>query len=231
MKAGHKFRSKEVVTPRKLNKMVNNAVLDKQEVEAEHLDDEAVTSRAIAKEAITADHFSLDALRILASVIVPVGTQFDFMGAEDKIPEGYLLCDGRAVSRAEYDVLFDALGTIWGEGDGYSTFNIPDSRGRYTRGSGNVVENGVAQESSGGDVGTRQENTVGTHKHELILRRHSSYGGGGIASIVFPIDASVVTNEGASGVPGKGLTEEAVGGGTVDLTPWSNTALKIIKAK
>lgn len=46
------------------------------------------------------------------------------------VPAGWLLCDGSAVSRATYASLFSAIGTTHGVGDGSSTFNLPDSRGR-----------------------------------------------------------------------------------------------------
>ena len=42
------------------------------------------------------------------------------------IPEGYLLCDGSAVSRFEYAELFDIIGTTYGQGNGSTTFNIPN---------------------------------------------------------------------------------------------------------
>ena len=45
-------------------------------------------------------------------------------------PQGYLLEDGSAVSRTEYDDLFAVIGTTYGAGDGSTTFNLPDSRGR-----------------------------------------------------------------------------------------------------
>jgi len=40
-------------------------------------------------------------------------------------PEGWLLADGRAVSRTEYPALFAAIGIIYGAGDGSTTFNLP----------------------------------------------------------------------------------------------------------
>lgn len=49
-------------------------------------------------------------------------------------PTGWLVCDGSAVSRTEYADLFAAIGTIWGDGDGVSTFNLPDLRGEFVRG-------------------------------------------------------------------------------------------------
>ena len=46
--------------------------------------------------------------------------------AGSSIPTGYLLCDGSALSREVYAELFSAIGTAWGEGDGSTTFNLPD---------------------------------------------------------------------------------------------------------
>lgn len=52
------------------------------------------------------------------------------------IPTGYLLCDGTAISRTDYADLFSAIGTEWGIGNGVTTFNVPDFRGRTLIGSG-----------------------------------------------------------------------------------------------
>lgn len=46
------------------------------------------------------------------------------------IPEAWLLCDGQSVSRRMYTELFAVLGTTYGGGDGATTFNVPDFRGR-----------------------------------------------------------------------------------------------------
>lgn len=56
---------------------------------------------------------------------VPVGTVVMFTAAEP--PAGYLKCDGAAVGRATCPELFAAIGTTYGEGDGSTTFNLPDS--------------------------------------------------------------------------------------------------------
>lgn len=55
---------------------------------------------------------------------VPVGTIIPFAG--NAIPQGYLLCDGSAISRTDYASLFAIIGTIYGAGDGNSTFNLPN---------------------------------------------------------------------------------------------------------
>lgn len=49
---------------------------------------------------------------------------------------GYILCDGRQVSRTDYVDLFEAIGTNFGAGNGSTTFNVPDYRGCFLRGLG-----------------------------------------------------------------------------------------------
>lgn len=46
------------------------------------------------------------------------------------VPSGYLLCDGQAVSRTTYSDLFDVIGTTYGAGDGSTTFNVPNLKGK-----------------------------------------------------------------------------------------------------
>ncbi len=52
------------------------------------------------------------------------------------LPTGYLACDGSAVSRTTYAALFAAIGTVWGVGDGSTTFNVPNMCGRAMVGVG-----------------------------------------------------------------------------------------------
>lgn len=63
---------------------------------------------------------------------VPVGCIMDFAGSA--APDGWLLCGGQAISRTTYSDLFTAIGTTYGVGDGTTTFNIPDCRGRTSAG-------------------------------------------------------------------------------------------------
>lgn len=56
----------------------------------------------------------------------PVGTVY--LWYSDTIPDNYLLCNGQSVSRVDYDELFKLWGTKYGEGDGSTTFNVPDLR-------------------------------------------------------------------------------------------------------
>jgi phage-related tail fiber protein len=54
--------------------------------------------------------------------------------AKNSAPVGYLKANGAAISRTAYAVLFAAIGTTFGVGDGSITFNIPDLRGEFLRG-------------------------------------------------------------------------------------------------
>ena len=69
----------------------------------------------------------------ISRALVPTGTVLAFAGSS--APSGFLLCDGRAVSRTTYTSLFSVIGTTYGSGDGSTTFNLPDMRGRVAVGS------------------------------------------------------------------------------------------------
>lgn len=82
----------------------------------------------------------------LQKVVINAGIGFclPFYGTE--APPGTLACDGSEISRAVYKELFAVLGTKAGAGDGVSTFNLPDFRGRFIRGTGgNAAALGVEQ--------------------------------------------------------------------------------------
>lgn len=69
-----------------------------------------------------------------SQVLLPAGAVFAFAGNSD--PAGALLCNGAAVSRTTYARLFAAIGTTYGAGNGSTTFNLPDLRGRFIEGDG-----------------------------------------------------------------------------------------------
>ena len=89
----------------------------------------------IAKEqaALITQHIDASMLQEL-----PVGSEINFYGNE--VPDKCLLMDGREVSRTVYSELFAKIGTIYGEGDGSTTFNLPD-RITYPYGRGVTAEN------------------------------------------------------------------------------------------
>jgi microcystin-dependent protein len=72
-------------------------------------------------------------------MVAPSGSVLAFGGPANKVPAGWVLCDGKAVGRADpvYANLFSIIGTLHGSGDGTTTFNLPDYRGRFLRGTDN----------------------------------------------------------------------------------------------
>lgn len=64
--------------------------------------------------------------------LVPPGTVMYF--ASPYAPEGWTVCDGRELSRTEYSSLFSVIQTMYGSGNGSTTFNVPDLRGEFIRG-------------------------------------------------------------------------------------------------
>lgn len=89
----------------------------------------------------------------LRNSLIPTGTVL--MTAKAAAPAGFLLCQGQAVSRTTYAVLFAAIGTTFGAGDGVTTFNLPDLRGRVAvgvdGGANRLTIQGNALGKSGGD--------------------------------------------------------------------------------
>ena len=75
---------------------------------------------------------SVSAVRSAMNLAVPAGTVLTFAGAI--VPEGYLLCDGKAYSNTEYPALKAAIGYTYGGSDSSGTFNVPDFRSAYLRG-------------------------------------------------------------------------------------------------
>lgn len=78
----------------------------------------------------------------------------------DKPPTGWLECNGAELERTVYKKLFDVISTTFGEGDGSTTFNVPDLRGEFVRGWDN--NRGIDQ---GRNFGVTQEDLFKSHTH------------------------------------------------------------------
>lgn len=98
----------------------------------------------------------------------PVGTVIPH-GSGWNPPLGYLVCDGSAVSRTTYANLFNDIGTLWGAGDGSTTFNLPDLRGQFLRGknNGSGYDPDAGSRSTGDQVGSYQGNQILSHGHVI----------------------------------------------------------------
>ena len=97
----------------------------------------------------------------------PPGVILPFAGAT--APDGFLLCYGQAVSRDTYSDLFAAIGTTYGAGDGSTTFNLPDLRGRVAAGKDDMGGTAANRITNGGSgiVGTTLGANGGAETHTL----------------------------------------------------------------
>lgn len=87
-------------------------------------------------------------------------------------PNGYFLCDGSAVNRTTYALLFGAIGTTYGSGDGSTTFNIPDLRqkfplGKAVSGTGSTLggTGGLIDHLHTADPASTATSSDGSHNH------------------------------------------------------------------
>jgi microcystin-dependent protein len=100
--------------------------------------------------------------------IVPVGGLMPYAGAS--APNGYLLCDGSAISRVTYKSLFDVIGGTYGTGDGSTTFNLPDLRQRFPLGKA-ASGTGNTLGATGGEID--HTHAIGAHSHSVSINTSS----------------------------------------------------------
>lgn len=82
--------------------------------------------------------------------VIPTGSVIARLSTS--VPVGWLVCNGQEVPRATYPTLFATIGTIYGAGNGTTTFNVPDFRDRFLYGKGST--------SALGDTGGESEHTL-----------------------------------------------------------------------
>lgn len=133
---------------------------------------------------------------------------------------GYLKCDGSAVSRSVYADLFALIGTSFGSGDGTSTFNLPDFKGRLFGCIG--VGQGLTQRNlgnkSGSETNVLTAAQMPSHQHRESLAAAGNDGAFGNTS-----DESMVYVESISGSPNMSgyvaLTDNVGGGSHNEMQP------------
>ena len=120
----------------------------------------------------------------LQSSITPIGVIRLFAGST--APNGWLICNGDAVSRSAYSDLFKIIGTTYGVGNSNSTFTLPDMRGRCPIGVGTGAS--LTARTLGSNVGaetaTLSEANMASHTHtasvgtESVTHTHTGTSGG-----------------------------------------------------
>lgn len=100
----------------------------------------------------------------LKDEVCPVGTIQAF--AFNRIPNGWMICDGRSLDPKVYNELFLAIGTTFG-GDGEISFAVPDLRGRFVRG----WNSGVGNNDKERQFGSLQEDALQNHQHQFNINK------------------------------------------------------------
>ncbi|MGF3026504.1 phage tail protein [Methylobacterium aquaticum] len=151
----------------------------------------------------------IDAYIITSPEIAAPGT-IRMQAGQDPDP-GWLPCDGRQVSRSDYRALLDAIGYTFGAGDGSTTFNVPDMRGRAPFGT----DGGTNRLTGAGGLGGNLGNAGGAETVTLTTAQMPSHshngtaqaGGGTAGGTTGPAgDHDHGGQVGAAGAHGHGVT-------------------------
>lgn len=107
-------------------------------------------------------------------VSVPIGGSVEFPTDDPaKIPSGFVIEDGREISRTVYSELFDLIGTTYGSGNGTTTFNIPSTVGRVTVGKAASGTFGTIGATPGAETVTLTVGQMPTHAHGVYDPGHA----------------------------------------------------------
>lgn len=198
--AGMTLRDDVVTASSLADAIVATANIIDANVTTDKIADASITSAKIADGAISGSKFA-DGVALAEGMVMPY--------AGSTAPSGWLMCYGQAVSRTTYSALYAICGTTYGAGDGSTTFNVPDLRGRVVAGwdsMGGTSANRLTNQS-GGINGDGIGNTGGTELQALTVAQLPAHTHG----------AGSYTVNGATGSGGGGLN----GSGSVDPTSFS----------
>jgi microcystin-dependent protein len=171
------FSGTDTITSSKLNNIIDDTTFTSDAIQGNTLQVVSpgklavsaggITSNELATSSVTANAIA-DGAVIQAKTnnsLVPSGAIMAF--AMNLVPTGWLHANGSAVSRTTYSALWTALGTTsspYGQGDGSTTFNLPDLRGYFVRGSG-TNSDGTAS----GTFGVKQQDAFKAHTHTVPI--------------------------------------------------------------
>ncbi len=138
---------------------------------------------------VIADEFT--DVRSEIGAIIPAGMVGHF--ARNTAPTGWLKANGANVSRTTYATLFAAIGTVFGSGDGSTTFTLPDLRGEFVRGwdDGRGVDSGRV-------FGSAQSHALQTHTHTTRVPLNTVDSDKGTSPSLWSIDSET---DGSSSAP------------------------------
>jgi microcystin-dependent protein len=144
------------------------------------------------------------AAKLEASLVWPVGMIVEYGG--ETPPTGWFECNGTAISRTTYATLFAAISTLWGVGNGTTTFNIPDLRGYFVRGWDHGAANDpeAATRTGGDHVGSSQADALKSHTHTVnAVTANTVTTGTSYVYVAAGTERSVVTATGGTETRGK----------------------------
>ena len=152
-------------------------------------------------------------MNTISALLAPTGCVLPFAGST--APTYFLLCFGQAVSRTTYADLFGVIGTTYGTGDGFTTFNLPDLRGRAVAGldnmggsaAGRLTSTVLSASNTLGATGGAQTVTLSTseipsHSHAIQRSNSAATSVGADASALYRIQqdtGATMTNTQNSG--------------------------------
>ena len=160
-----------VTTAKLAANAVTAAKITAATITATELASNAVTTAKILDANVTAAKLAAD----VALLLTPAGLVAPYAGSS--APAGYLLCDGTAVSRTTYATLFAVVSTTYGAGDGSTTFNIPDLKGRVIAGkeaTATRLTAGLSAITSTTLGATGGNEALHTHTHTQPVHYHST---------------------------------------------------------
>jgi microcystin-dependent protein len=133
----------------------------------------AVNNAALQAACVAIPNLGADVLSLIQGTGLPPGIILPM--ARSAPPNGYLFCDGAQVSRSVYASLYAAIGVVYGPGDGATTFNVPDLRGRTIVGAGGGpnLTNRPLGGVGGEETHTLNTNEMPSHNHPTVDNGHS----------------------------------------------------------
>lgn len=175
------FTATDTITSTKMNNIIDQTTFTSDAVFDTTL---AVASGKLKVNAqgITSNELAANAVKTItiedgavtqakaSNFLVPTGAVMPF--AMNSAPTGWLAANASAISRTTYAALFAEIGTLYGVGDGSTTFNLPDLRGYFVRGAGTNADGSVS-----GTFGVKQADELKSHTHTVAAGQSTSNSG------------------------------------------------------